>query len=138
MTGPGAAGAGLPGSYARESPAQAARSKAGPRRQHAARGGGASKPAGRACELTNARAASAGGAGAGRARAGGPAGEEERRRGARPAGLLAGARIRGAGAPGGAAAGGDLGLLATTRALRPTILIGATGKPGTFDEPVIA
>ena len=32
----------------------------------------------------------------------------------------------------------DLDLLATVRALRPTILIGATGKPGTFDEPLIA
>ena len=32
----------------------------------------------------------------------------------------------------------DLDLLSTIRALRPTVLIGATGKPGTFDEPLIA
>jgi malic enzyme len=35
------------------------------------------------------------------------------------------------------AGGRPPGLLAVVRAIRPTILLGATGMPGTFDEPVI-
>jgi malic enzyme len=35
------------------------------------------------------------------------------------------------------AGGRPPGLLAVVRAIRPTVLLGATGMPGTFDEPVI-
>jgi len=36
-----------------------------------------------------------------------------------------------------AAAGRNPSLIETIRAIRPTVLLGATGMPGTFDEPVI-
>jgi malate dehydrogenase (oxaloacetate-decarboxylating) len=60
--------------------------------------------------------------------------DDDKREVARPAALLDAERIRAGDGP---ASDTDLSLLATVRALRPTILVGATGKPGTFDEPLI-
>jgi malic enzyme len=61
--------------------------------------------------------------------------DDDKREVARPAAWLDAERIRAGERPASVA---GLDLLATVRALRPTILIGATGKPGTFDEPLIA
>ena len=61
--------------------------------------------------------------------------DADKREVARPADRLAADGFAGAGASTDAT---EPGLHDVVRTLRPTILIGATGRPGTFDEPLIA